>query len=393
MDFSEIKNIDKNFVLQTYGRTDLCMVKGDDIWVEDIKGTRYLDFFPGWAVSGVGHCNRHVVRRLKEQAEKILHVPNIYYNELQPILAKKIIEHSFSGKVFFANSGAEANEAAIKLSRKWGGKERYEIITMEKSFHGRTMATLSATGQEKVKKGFDPVLEGFRHVPYGDIRALEAAVSSRTCAVMLEPVQGEGGVNIPDRGYLEAVRKITEEKGILLIFDEVQTCMGRCGEMFAYKVFGVKPDLMTLAKSLGGGLPIGALVASEEYSEVLEAGSHASTFGGSPIVCAAALGVFEAIEQDGLLENVHKMGAYLLERLEHLSNETRGIRKIKALGLMVGVEMDMPDAVFLVEECRKEGLLINCTQKNILRLMPPITVRPEHIDIAYDKLKKVLERI
>lgn len=393
MNFSDLKKMDKDFVLPTYTRQDICLIKGEGVWVEDIRGKRYLDFFPGWAVSGLGHCHPKVVDNIIEQAGKMLHVSNNYYNPLQPVLAKKIIEHSFQGKVFFANSGAEANEAAIKLARKWGGEKKNEIITMEGSFHGRTMATLSATGQDKVKQGFDPLLEGFRHVPFGNFEALFSAVSSKTCAVMLEPVQGEGGVNIPSYEYMQKVRDLTCEKDILLILDEVQTGMGRCGEMFAHKIFDIEPDLMTLAKSLGGGMPVGALVAANEYADVLSSGSHATTFGGSPIVCAASLGVFKAIEEEDLLTNVQEMGVYMVDEIEKLRESSSKIKKIKSLGLMVGIEMDMPDARFLVDECAEEGLLLNCTQSNILRVMPPATVEKGHIDMAISKLKNILERI
>lgn len=393
MIFSELKEMDKNFVLPTYTRQDLCFIKGEGVWVEDINGKRYLDMFPGWAVSGIGHCHPRVVARIKAQADKILHVSNNYYNELQPLLARKIVEHSFSGKVFFANSGAEANEAAIKFARKWAGPGRSEIITMERSFHGRTMGTLSATGQDKVKKGYEPVLEGFSHVPFNDIEAVEKAFTDKTCAVMVEPVQGEGGVNIPEAGYLKDLKALTEKNNALLIFDEVQTGVGRCGKMFAHEIFGVEPDLMTLAKSLGGGLPIGALVAADKYAETFSAGSHASTFGGSPIACAAALGVFEAIEEDGLLENALNMSVHMVDRIERLRESTPKIGKVKALGLMIGVEMDVPDATPLVGECVKEGLLINCTQQNILRVYPPLTVEREHIDMAVDMLENALERI
>ncbi|MGD2278830.1 MAG: aspartate aminotransferase family protein [Candidatus Omnitrophota bacterium] len=392
MDFNEVKKLYDDYVLSTYTRQDLCLVKGDGTWVEDINGKKYLDFFPGWAVSGTGHRHPRIVKNLRDQLERILHVSNNYYSDLQPVLAKKIIEHAFPGKVFFANSGAEVNEGAIKLARKYGYPDRHEIITMEKSFHGRTLATLTATGQEKVKKGFAPLPEGFKHVPFNDIKALRAAVGDKTIAVIIEPIQGEGGINVADPDYMRALRELCDERNILLIMDEVQTGMGRTGEMFAYKHYGIEPDAMTLAKSLGGGLPIGALAVAEEYSGVLTPGSHASTFGGSPIVCAAALGVFEAIEKEDLLENVKKMGEYLLGRLNEMKKQMPVIQSMKGKGLMIGVKLDMEDASGVVEECMKEGLLINCTQKNVLRIMPPITVSKEEVDIALEKLSKVLEK-
>ncbi|RKY42433.1 MAG: aspartate aminotransferase family protein [Candidatus Makaraimicrobium thalassicum] len=393
MDMNEIKELYQKYVLPTYTRQDLCLVKGDGIWVEDAGGKKYLDFFPGWAVSGTGHRHPRVVRRIAEQLERILHVSNNYYNDVQPLLAKKIVEHSFQGKVFFANSGAEANEGAIKLARRYGNPDRYEIITMEKSFHGRTLATLTATGQDKVKEGFSPLPEGFKHVPFNDIDAFTDAVTDKTAAVIIEPIQGEGGINVADEMYMRDLSCACRRKDILLIVDEVQTCMGRTGEMFAYKHFGIEPDAMTLAKSLGGGLPIGALVVNKKFVDVLKAGSHASTFGGSPIVCAAALGVFEAIEEDDLLENVAEMSEYLITRLNELKEKHPVIKMVKGKGLMIGVELDIEDAAGIVGACMKEGLLINCAQKNILRIMPPITVTKKNVDAAIEKFSKVLKKI
>jgi acetylornithine/N-succinyldiaminopimelate aminotransferase len=391
MKLNEVKKMYDDYVLSTYARTDLCLVKGEGARVEDSEGKRYLDFFPGWAVSGVGHRHPKVVKRMADQLEKIFHVSNNFYNEVQPLLAKKIIEYSFPGKVFFANSGAEANEGAIKLARKYGSPARYEIITMERSFHGRTLATLTATGQEKVKKGFYPLPEGFKHVPFNDIKALKNAITPKTAAVLMEPIQGEGGINVPDVTYMKELADICREKDLLLIMDEVQTCMGRTGEMFAYRHFGIEPDAMTLAKSLGGGLPIGALVVRDKHAGVLAPGTHASTFGGSPIVCAAALGVFDAIEEDGLLENTVKMGKYMVEAIKKLKERTSVIDEIKGLGLMVGVKLNMEDASSIASGCMERGLLINCTQNNILRIMPPINVTKEEIDEAMDKLSQALE--
>jgi predicted acetylornithine/succinylornithine family transaminase len=387
----DIKALYERYVLPTYSKQDLCLVEGTGSTVRDSEGREYLDFFPGWAVSGIGHSHPRVIERMIRQSRKILHVSNNFYNELQPVLARKIIEHSFPGKVFFANSGAEANEAAIKLARRHGGGERFEIITMERSFHGRTLATLTATGQEKVKKGFYPLPEGFKHVPFNDLKALRNAVTPETAAVMLEPVQGEGGINPAGMEYMRGVRQLCDDNGMLLIFDEVQTGMGRTGEMFAYRHFNIEPDAMTLAKSLGGGLPIGALVAADAYKDVLGPGSHASTFGGSPIVCSAALGVFEAIEEDELLRNVRRMGEYLVNGLRRPSSGH--IRDIKGLGLMIGVELNAKDGSPVVERCARQGLLINCTQKNVLRIMPPMTVTEEEIDRALRILFNALEAL
>jgi acetylornithine/N-succinyldiaminopimelate aminotransferase len=393
MKLDGIKKLYKENVLSTYTRADLCLVKGDGARVEDTEGKVYLDFFPGWAVSGVGHRHPRVLARMADQMEKILHVSNNFYNEVQPELARKIIEHSFPGKVFFSNSGAEANEGAIKLARKYGSPDRYEIITMERSFHGRTLATLTATGQDKVKKGFHPLPEGFKHVAFNDIKALKEAITPKTVAVLTEPVQGEGGINVPDISYMKELSDVCAEKDLLLIMDEVQTCMGRTGEMFAYRHFGIEPDAMTLAKSLGGGLPIGALVVKEKHANVLTPGTHASTFGGSPIVCAAALGVFEAIEQEGLLANTLSMGKYMVSRLEEMKQKFDVIGEIKGLGLMIGLSMKMEDAAAVAAGCMENGLLVNCTQNNILRLMPPVNVKKEEIDEAINKFSQVLEKI
>ena len=391
MKTGDIRSLYEKYVLGTYSYEGVCLVRGSGVRVEDSDGRMYLDFFPGWAVSGIGHCHPRVVRRVKEQADRILHVSNNFYNELQGQLARRIIEASFPGKVFFANSGAEANEGAIKLVRRFGGPGRYEIITMEKSFHGRTLATLTATGQEKVKKGFFPLPEGFRHVPFNDIDALMSSLSEKTAAVMLEPVQGEGGINVAEAGYIARLADICRDKGIMLIFDEVQTGMGRTGKMFAYQHYGVKPDAMTLAKSLGGGMPIGALVVASQHCGALSAGSHASTFGGSPIACSAALGVFEAIEAEGLIDNCLVMGEYLRASLRRISSDTGRIKEIRGLGLMLGARLSDDRGAEIASDCAGRGLLINCTQKNVLRIMPPLTVTKGDIDEAMGILKSVLE--
>ncbi len=390
MKFAQIKSLYDEYVLNTYTKTDLCLVKGKDAIVEDINGKEYLDFFPGWAVSGLGHCNIYVIRNIKNQIKKILHVSNNYYNELQCELSKVIIQNSFKGKVFYSNSGAEANEGAIKLARKFGSPDRFEIITMEKSFHGRTLATLTATGQEKIKKGFAPLPSGFIHVPFNDINALKNAIGHKTVAIMLELVQGEGGINIADEEYVKEIRKICNDRNLILIVDEVQTGIGRTGKMFAFQHYRIEPDVMTLAKSLGGGLPIGAMVVGERFCGVLTPGSHASTFGGSPIVCASSLGVFQAIQKDKLLENANKMSAYFKKTLDGLKERKLIIRKIKILGLMIGIELNTEDADSIYMRCLSKGLLINCTQKNILRIMPPLCVTKSQIDKAIKVLEECL---
>ncbi|MCX5677885.1 MAG: aspartate aminotransferase family protein [Candidatus Omnitrophica bacterium] len=380
------------YVMKTYKRVPLCLEKAKGAIAWDAEANKYLDFFPGWAVSGIGHCHPIVSKAVSDQAKRLMHVSNNYYSLLQAILAKVIIDNSFPGKVFFANSGAEANEAAVKLARKYGHESgRYEIITMTKSFHGRTLAMITATGQDKVKIGFEPLLPGFVHVPFNDIDAVKNAVNKKTIGIMLEPIQCEGGINIPSVDYMKALRQFCDQKDLVLIFDEVQTGMGRSGKMFASQVFGVTPDVMTLAKSLGGGLPIGACVAREKFQDVLTPGTHASTFGGSPIVCAAALGVFEAIKKEKLLANTNKMSAYLKKKLESLKAKYHFIKEVRCVGLIFGIELSIKGED-IYKECLKEGLLINCTQDTVLRIMPPMTVAKAEIDKAIAILDKVLAK-
>ena len=382
----------KKFVMPTYTRLPLVLAKGRGAKVWDLDGNEYLDFFPGWAVSGLGHCHPKVVKAIKEQAAKILHVSNNYMNELQAQLAEKLVKNSFDGKVFFANSGAEANEGALKLARKYGNPtSRFEVITMEKSFHGRTLAMIAATGQDKVKKGFGPLPTGFKHVPFNDLPKLEGAISDKTVAIMLEPIQGEGGIRIADKKYLKQIRELCDEKDILLIFDEVQTGMGRTGEMFAFKNLGVEPDIMTLAKSLGSGLPIGAVIAKRKIADTLGAGTHASTFGGSPLAASAALATINAIEEEGLLENAKEMGAYLLTKLEKLKKAFPiVITEIRGMALMIGLELTR-EGEKIYKNCLKKGLLINCTQKNVLRIMPPLTVKKGDINKAIKILEQAIK--
>lgn len=381
------------YVMNTYKRVPLCIekAKGPKVW--DIDGKAYLDFFPGWAVSGIGHCHPLVAAAIAKQAKKLMHVSNNYYSQLQACLAKKIIEESFPGKVFFANSGAEANEAAVKLARLYGhDKGKYEAITMTKSFHGRTLGMISATGQDKVKKGFEPLIEGFIHIPFNDIEALKEAINEKTAAVMFEPIQCEGGINIAGKEYMREVRKLCDEKDIVMILDEVQTGMGRTGTMFCYQAYGITPDVMTLAKSLGGGIPIGACVAGVKFQDVLTPGTHASTFGGSPLVCAAALAVFDVIKTKKLLQNTKKMGAYLIKRLEALKKKYRFIKELRSIGLVIGVELDIKgDDIY--KRCLDEGLLINCTQETVLRIMPPMTVTRSEVDKAVSILDGVLSKV
>jgi len=379
------------YVMKTYTHIPCVIVKGKGLKVWDLDGNEYLDFFPGWAVSGLGHCHSKVVNAVRNYLKKIIHVPNNYYNMLQGKLAEKIIENSFEGKVFFCNSGAEANEGAIKLARSYGNSTggRYEIITMENAFHGRTLATITATGQQKYLQGFEPLPEGFKKVAFSDMKAVENAVTDKTAAVMIEPIQGEGGINMAGDSYIKALRALCDKKDLILIFDEVQTGMGRTGKMFCFEHYGVTPDVMTLAKSLGGGLPIGAMVAAKKYADVLKPGMHASTFGGSPVVCSAALAVFEAIQKEGLLQNTARMGEYLVERINELKKKKPIIKEIRGKGLMIGIELAIPGKD-IVEKCFKERLLINCTHDKVLRVMPGMIVTKKQIDKAIGILDRAM---
>jgi len=386
-----IKNYD-NYVLSTYTRTPAIFVKGKGMNLTDIHGKTYLDFFPGWGVNNVGHCHPKVMSAVRDQISKLIHVPNNFYHPNQAKLAKEIIRHSFPGKVFFGNSGAESCEAAVKFARAYGKGERHEIITMNYSFHGRTAAAMAATGQSKYREGFAPIAEGFQSVNFNDIEAVKSAITNKTIAIILEPVQGEGGVNVADKNYLKELRKICDQKNILLIFDEVQTGMGRTGKMFAFKHYGITPDCMMLAKALGGGLPIGVLVVKKEIADTFKPGMHASTFGGNPLVCKAALGAFKAIISDGMLSNATKMSKYILEELDKLKAKHQCIKHIRGLGLMIGIELNRPGADIYIE-CFKNGLIINCTQGNILRFMPALNVTKKQVNKAIYILDKALTKV
>jgi len=391
MKVEEIFQVYKENIMPTYNKVPLIFVKGKGSRLWDIKGKVYLDLFPGWGVGSLGHCHPKVMQGLRDQVSKLIFVPNNYYHPFQAKLAKELIYWSFPGKVFFANSGAEANEGAIKLARKFGAPDgRYEIITFEDAFHGRTLAALAATGQKKYQNGFCPMPEGFKQVKFNNIAAFKQAITDKTVAVMLELIQGEGGVNISERDFVLALRKICDEKKLLLIIDEVQTGIGRTGKMFCYQHYGITPDVMTLAKALGGGLPIGVMIAKKEFSDLLTPGMHASTFGGGPVICKAALGVFKAMQQDKLLKNCQNMGLYLLEKLNLLKAAYPVIKDVRGMGLMFGVELNI-EGKQIVEKCIERGLLINCTHEKVLRLMPALNITKKEIDKAIDILKSVLE--
>jgi len=381
------------YLANTYARFPVVLVRGrgDRLW--DSDGKEYLDFAAGIAVDVLGHCHPKVVEAIKAQAEALLHVSNLYHIEPQIRLAQALCEHSFADKVFFCNSGAEANEAAIKLARRYAkvrwGPDRYEIVCMRDSFHGRTMATLTATGQEKHQRGFEPLLPGFKHIPFNDLRAAEQAIDSRTCAVLVEPIQGEGGVRVPDDDYLPALRQLCSDRDVLLMLDEVQTGMGRTGRLFAYEHWGIEPDVMTLAKALGGGLPIGAMLAKEEVASAFVPGSHASTFGGSPFITAAALAALTAIIEERLPQRAAKIGAYFLGRLRELVQRYPYAKEARGKGLILALELAVP-AKPIVDRCLQLGLLILTAGDQVLRFVPPLIIGEAEVDEALSILDQAL---
>jgi acetylornithine aminotransferase/acetylornithine/N-succinyldiaminopimelate aminotransferase len=390
----EIMASANEYIMNTYKRFPVVLTNGDGARLWDINGREYLDFVAGIAVCSLGHSHPQVVAAVKEQLDKLTHVSNLYYTQPQTQLAKLLVENSFADKVFFCNSGAEANEAAIKLARKYAnenmGPDRFELITMKDSFHGRTMATITATGQEKFQYGFTPLLAGFTYVPFNDLKALEAAISDKTCGVMLEPIQGEGGVNIPNENYLSEVRRICDRHGILLILDEVQTGIGRTGKLFAYEHSGIKPDIMTLAKALGNGLPVGAMLATDKAAKAFVPGNHASTFGGNPLAMVAAVAVIETILRENILENCRKVGEYFLSQLKKLQQKYGIITEVRGRGLMLALKLDI-EAADIVNECLQQGLLINSTGGKTLRFVPPLIITTHDVDRATEVLDRVME--
>jgi acetylornithine/N-succinyldiaminopimelate aminotransferase len=371
-----IEKSDK-YIMRTYGRYPIVPVRGEGCRLWDADGKEYLDFLGGVAVNNLGHCHPKVVAALQKQAAELIHCSNYYQIPQQIELAELLCKHSFADKAFFCNSGAEANEAAIKLARKYSrdtyGPERFEIITAADSFHGRTMATVSATGQEKVQRFFDPLLHGFKHVPFDDVDALEGAITPATCAVMLEPIQGEGGVNVPSPGYFKEVRRICDKHDLILIFDEVQVGMGRTGKLFAYEHFEIVPDIMTLAKALAGGAPIGTMLATDRYAAAFVPGTHGSTFGGNPLVCAAAIATVRTILEDGILNRCEELGEYLEGELESLQHKYPFVKEVRGIGLMIGMALDIP-AGDIVKKGHERGVLLNVTHDTVLRFVPPLTV-------------------
>jgi len=392
MSTEELKDGAAKYLMQTYTRQPISIVRGNGAKVYDMEGREYLDFVGGIAVNVLGHGHPDLVQAIQQQAARLIHVSNLYYTEPQVTLAKILVEHSFADRAFFCNSGAEANEAAIKLARRYAhmkyGADRFEVITMKNSFHGRTLATITATGQDKVQKGFEPLMPGFSYAPFNDMAAIEAMADERTAGIMLEPVQGEGGVHIADREYLARLRKFCTAHDILLIFDEVQTGMGRTGTLFAYEQLGVTPDIMTLAKGLGGGVPIGACLATESVAAAFSPGAHASTFGGNPLACAAAVAVCRALLEEQVLDRARQMGEYLAKGLAECKSRHRMVRDVRGIGLLQGMELDI-DAKGVVADALSRGLLINAAGERVLRFVPPLVITAEEIDQLIDTLNAI----
>ena len=380
-------------IAATYKRFPVVMERGQGCTLWDTQGRRYTDFVAGIAVCNLGHAHPRIADAVARQARRLVHVSNLYYTIPQTELARMLVEHSFADRVFFGNSGAEANEAAIKLARKYfkddGQPERFRIVCMEKSFHGRTMATLSATGQDKIKQGFDPVLEGFSFVPFNDIGALESAIDDRTCAVMLEPIQGEGGIRCPGPDYLQQVRRLCDQRGMLMILDEIQTGMGRTGTLFAHEQYGVTPDIMTLAKALANGLPIGAMLATERVAAAFGIGAHASTFGGTPLVTAAALETLKIMDEERIVNRARDTGTYFTDALKQLKHRHRRIAEVRGRGLLLGIQLNGP-ADELVPVLMEKGFLVNCVQGDTLRFVPPLIIQQDEIDRLIQCLDEVL---
>ena len=395
MNNRDIAALTDQYVARTYARSPIALVRGKGTKVWDADGKEYLDFLAGIAVNSLGHCHPAVVRAIRQQSQVLLHVSNLYHIAPQAELARELCRHSFADRVFFCNSGAEANEAAIKLARRYGAEQlggKYEILSAHNSFHGRTLATLTATGQEKVRAGYDPLPAGFRQVPFNDLGAVEEAIDEqKTVGILVEPIQGEGGVRVPDEGYLQGLRDLCNRRGLLLIFDEVQTGLGRTGMFFGYQHFGIEPDIMTLAKALGGGLPLGAMLAREDVANSFAPGSHASTFGGNPLVCRAGLAVMNTLVEGGVLQNCVRMGTYLVRRLQALQQRFSFIREVRGKGLMIGMELEI-EGNKIVETCMAEGLLLNCTAYKVLRFVPPLTIKKSEIDRGLAILEAVLAR-
>ena len=391
MTSAETIDLFAKYVIGNYRRFPVCLVRGEGSYVWDAEGKRYLDFFPGWGCNLIGHAPPRVAQAVAEQARTLIHVPNTWYMEPQGLLAKALVERSgLDAQCFFCNSGTEANEAVIKMARLNGRPNgRYKIITMLNSFHGRTYGALSATGQPKYHKGVEPMLAGFQYAPFGDLAAAAKLIDAETSAIMVEPIQGEGGIHLPPPGYLEGLRKLCDQHGLMLIFDEVQTGMGRTGTWYAFQNFGVEPDAITLAKALAGGVAMGGLLAKKPFAEKLVPGTHAATFGGNPIACVAALATIETIEKDELLPRATRIADAFRARFEALQKRCPLIQEIRVKGTMIGIELSI-DGTPIVDECMKRQLLINCTHGNVLRLLPALNLPDDALKAGCDVMEEVL---
>ncbi|WP_405308109.1 acetylornithine transaminase [Methanobrevibacter sp.] len=386
MNTRELIKIEDDYFINTFTRQPIVLDHGEGVKVTDIDGNEYLDMFAGIAVNALGHNHPKLVKAIQEQAEKLIHISSIYYNEPALIYAKKLIEMTSFDRIFYANSGAEANEGAIKLAVKYTGKS--EVISTVESFHGRTVVTLAATGHEHYHEPFKAILpKGFINVPYNDIEAIKEAITENTAAIIVEPIQGEGGINIPDMEYLKEIEKICHEKGIVFIVDEVQTGFGRCGTLFAHELFDVKPDIMTMAKGIGGGVPMGGILATEKVAGAFVPGDHGTTFGGGPLVCAAANAVLDTIVDENILDNVNEVGDYFISELKKLDKDV--IAEVRGKGLMVGLELTKPGAEY-VDKLREAGFLINCTADKVLRFVPPLIITKEEVDEFVKALDEIL---
>lgn len=396
MTLEEVVHLAQDGLTPNYSRLPVAFVRGYGTKLWDTNGKEYLDFLTGIAVCGLGHCHPKLVAAIQHQATMLWHTSNLFHNPLQVKLAKRLSELSGGYKCFFCNSGAEANEAALKLARKVGREKlgsKWEIIAAIDSFHGRTFGALSVTGQPKYHRGFEPLLPGVKFVPFGDAKAIEETITETTCAVILEPIQGESGVKVPPDDYLPQVAKICQERNVLLILDEVQTGMGRTGKLFAFQHYGIQPDIFTLAKSIAGGFPMGAMLAKPEWAELLQPGSHASTFGGNYLACAAALAFLEVLDEERVLENVQRMGDYLMAKLRQLDAP---VKEVRGKGLMVAVEFSEPIAPKVRDECLKAepvGLIVNAIGDHIIRFLPPLTVTAEEIDEAISILQRAIDKV
>ena len=387
----ETAELFRDYVIPNYGRFPVALVRGEGSWVWDDQGRRYLDFFPGWGCNLLGHCPPTVVEAVQRQVAQLIHVPNTWHTEVQGRWAKLLSERSFGGQAFFCNSGAEANEAAIKLARLHASDSRYKIITFEGGFHGRTYAATSATAQPKYHEHIGPLLPGFSYAPFGDLDVVRKLIDNETIAIMVEPIQGEGGIRLPPEGFLPGLRQLADEHNLLLIFDEVQAGCGRTGKWFAYQNYGVEPDIMTLAKSLCGGIAGAAMLARREIAASLRPGMHAATFGGNPIAAAAGIATVETIERDGLLERAVALGQAFSHRFQPLVAELPFVSEVRIRGVMIGIELSV-DATPLVGQCLQRGLLINCTQSRVIRLLPALTLTDEQLAAGCDILESVLRK-